>query len=411
MQDALDLRAADARLRDLAGRRAVPQLVFVGASATVIFTAAMLMTAFVLTSDSGTRALSMDYRVFWAAARLALTGDFLAPFDMAKLAAVHAVNPEEWMPWLYPPGYLLLLAPFGLPSFAVSFAIMTVLATALMAWAVRPFTAGSATAWFAFALAPAFLPSLLLGQNSTIWFAILLAALAALRSQRWVLAGVLIGCLTLKPQLGVMIPVALLAAGLWRTILAASVTAILLAAVPTLVTGLAYWPLFFERLAEQGDRLLFSIRDLSLMAGPFYLMARAGIAPDVAVVLQGVLAAGSALAVFVLWRSDRVGFDAKLAVLMTAIFLSAPYLWYYEATVMALAGLFLWRAGILRPRLPDLVLLAILWLGAGLQAMNIYIDLIGAGFPWAAISSPAMLICLVLCLRHFWTGAPPPRGA
>jgi hypothetical protein len=395
--------AADARLCALAARRVVLPVAALGALAVVGFAAALVMTAFVLTSDDGTRALDMDYRVFWAAARLALEGAFLAPFDLATLGAVHNVSPEEWMPWLYPPGYLLLIAPLGAPPFAVSYTLMTVLSVIALALAVRPFTGGSKTAWLAFALAPAYLPALVIGQNSLLWFAVLLAALAALRAERWALCGVLIGCLTLKPQLGLMIPVALLAAGLWRTVLVATLTAILLAALPTLVTGPGYWPLLWERLGDQGSRLVEVIGQVELMVGPFSLLAGLGVAPGTALVLQGLLTLLAALAVGLTWASSRTGPDARAAVLLTAIFLSAPYLWYYEAALMALVGLFLTRAGLVRARVPGLVLLAVLWLGAGLQVMNIFVDLGDEDFPWAVILTPAMLLCLGLCLLHLWS--------
>jgi hypothetical protein len=391
--------AADARVVALSGKR-MAQVVFVGASLTLIFTLALLLTAFMTTSDSGVRALGTDYRVFWSAARLALQGDWLVPFDMAALAAVHDVNPEEWMPWLYPPGYLMLIAPFGIPAFAPSFLAFTLLGLALIAWAVRPFVGGSTVAWLAFVLAPAYLPTLLLGQNSLIWFAGFIAACAALRDGRYVLAGVFIGCLTLKPQLGVMLPIALAAAGLWRTILVAALVALLLAALPTLVTGLDYWPLFLERLGEQGDKLLASIHRLDLMVGALYLLVRMGVDPEQALILQGALVLVSAVSVFIVWRSDRVELDVKIATLLAAMFLSAPYLWYYEAVIMALCGLFLVRGGILDRRAPSILLLTVLWFGAGLQAMNVFVDLGGERFPWAVINTPAMLLCLGLCLMH-----------
>lgn len=115
MQSFADRQAADARLAPFSGRRSL-QLAFLGASLTVIAVGLIHMTAFVATSEDGTRALSMDFRVFWAAARLLLQGEALAAFDMVRLGAEHNVDPEARMPWLYPPGYLLLIAPFGAMS-------------------------------------------------------------------------------------------------------------------------------------------------------------------------------------------------------------------------------------------------------------------------------------------------------
>ncbi len=399
MQSLSDIQAADARLRAFAGKR-VAQAVFLGASLTVIAAALVHMTAFLTTSEDGTRALSMDFRVFWAAARLVLQGEPLATFDMARLAAEHNVDPQAWMPWLYPPGYLLLIAPLGAMSFAVAFLVSTMVSIGLMALAVRPFAAGSRTVWVAVVLAPAYIPALLVGQNSLIWLAGLVAALAALRAERWILAGVFIGCLTLKPQLGLMIPFALLAAGLWRTILAASLTAILLAILPTLLFGLEYWPLLAERLGEQSERLIGAISGLFLMVGPFYLFTLLGLSAESALWAQWSVTVVSAVFVFLLWRSRRIGFDAKAAGLLIAILLSAPYLWYYETAFMAVIGLFFLRAGVLGHSWQYLVMLVLLWCGAAAQAISIFLAYSDGRYLGAVIITPVLVASLALLLHH-----------
>jgi hypothetical protein len=403
MQARAETLAGDARLAALTGKR-LWQIVGFGAAMTLIFTSSMVATAFLATSDAGmdpgTRTLDMDFRVFWAAARLAVQGEPLAAFDMARLSAEHRFFDGNWLPWVYPPGYLLLIAPLGAVAFAPAFLVASLVSIALVTLALRPFVAGNPLVWLAMALSPAYIAALVIGQNSLVWLACLLAALAALRDHRWLLAGVLIGLLTMKPQLGVMILVALLAGGLWRTILAASVTAVLVAALPTLWVGVGYWPILFDRLAEQGDRLMSGISLTNLMVGSFYLMVRAGLVPETALMLQTGLAALCALAVFLVWRSGLVGFDVKAATLLTAIFLSAPYLWFYESALMAVTGLFLFRAGLVGLTPPwQSAVLVLFWLGAGLQSFGIYLG-VETGFPWAVLYVPLMLFALVLCLRH-----------
>jgi hypothetical protein len=402
--------AADRRIADLAGRRVWP-VVAVGSVITVVAIALILATSFVLTSGDGPRALSNDFRVFWAAGQLALAGDFLGPFDTDKLAAIHNVSPEFWMPWLYPPGFLFAVAPLGAVSFATGFTVMALLSLGLLALAVRPFTGGSRVAWAAFSLSPAYLPILVQGQNGLIWLAGLVAAFAALRDQRWVLAGVFIGLLTLKPQYGLLIPVALVAAGLWRSILSATVTALVLAAIPTIWTGLDYWTLFIRRLGEYGDHVATIMPTLDLAAGPFAFLVQLGIPSETAILLHTAIAVAAALCVFVVWRSRQVGLDTKAATLLIAIFLAPPLIWYNEAAIMALVGLFMVRAGILLHRPADLILLLVLWLGAGLQSLTIFFGMADRTFPWALLVTPVLLLCLVLCVAQLRvTGQPPAKA-
>ena len=407
MQTPDQRQAADARLAPFAGIGGWRIAVF-GAAVTVGFVSAILASAVILTSNPEVLALSVDFRVFWAAAKLALQGDALAVHDTVRLAAVHATNVEDWMPWLYPPGYLVLITPLGALHFAPAFILWTVLSAALIALALRPFVGGIPQVWLAVSLAPAFIPTLMLGQNNLLWMAGLLAALAALRSGRMVLAGVLIGCLTLKPQLGLMIPFALLAAGAWRTILAATLTTIVITAIPTWIYGLAYWPLLLETLNEQGSRMMFSLNDLYLMVSPLFLLVLLGVNPDLALMGQWVITAICALSVLLMWRSTRIGFDAKVAGLLVAMLLSAPYLWYYEAAITAVLGLFLLRSGILGTRPLDLVLLFLLWIGGALQALNTFAEVANQRWLGAGLITPILVISLALCLLHLARARPDP---
>jgi len=410
MQDSQATLAADARLQILAGKPA--RLVIVlGVSLTLFFGILIVATAFILTSEDGMRTLDSDFRVFWGAARLALAGEPLSTFDLVRLEAEYNVVTEDWMPWLYPPGYLYLVAPFGLMSYAVAFLMMTLISVTAMAFAARPFVAGIAPVGAAMALAPAYMPALIIGQNSLIWLAVLLAALGAMRSGRAVLAGVLIGCLTLKPQLGVMIPFALLASGQWRTIFAAAGTTVALVAVPTLVVGVGYWPLLLTRMSEHADQMFRLLDELPLTVGPFYLASQLGLTSAAALTLQWGISAVAALSVVLFWRSGRIGFDAKVALLLIAVLLSAPYLWYYEAALMPAIGLFMLRAGILTTRPGHLGLLGLLWIGAGLQSLDLVFPLFNDRYLGAVIVTPVLFIAFGLCWAQFFRAGNTPAGA
>jgi arabinofuranan 3-O-arabinosyltransferase len=410
MQDRSEIAAGDARLQAFGGNRTA-LVVFLGVSGSLFLIIIVVAVAFILTADGTPRTLDSDFRVFWAAARLVLSGDPLAAFDDTRLDGEYGEVTTAWMPWLYPPGYLFLVTPIGALPYAPAYLVMTLLSVAAMALASRPFTGGVRPLWAALTLAPAYLPALVIGQNSLIWLAVLLAALYALRSGRPVLAGVIIGCLTLKPQLGLLIPLALLAAGQWRTIFAAAATTVLLAALPTLVTGVEYWRLLIEKVGLHGDRMITLIGELDLTVGPFFFASMLGLPAQVALALQWAITGLAALSVLIFWRSSRIGFDVRVALLMIAILLSAPYLWYYEAAMMPAIGLFLLRAGILNTRPLHLVLLVFLWIGAGLQSANVFLHLVPDRYLGGVIVTPVLLIAFALCWQHFLRGARAARSA
>ena len=192
--------------------------------------------------------------------------------------------------------------------------------------------------------------------------------------------------------------------GLMDTVSTAPVTppapAKAVAALPTLVVGLGYWPKLFEGLAEQAEIMITLIGTLDLTVGPFFVASLIGLSTKAALALQWVITGLAAVSVLVFWRSDRIGFDAKVALLMTAMLLSAPYLWYYEAAMMPAIGLFLVRAGILTTRLPHVALLVLLWIGAGLQSANVFLQIVPDRYLGGVIVTPVLCIAFVLAWVH-----------
>ena len=124
--------------------------------------------------------------------------------------------------WPNPPTALVVMAPFGLLAYFP--ALIAWFAIGLLAF----YLAGrrEVSDWRILAVvlvSPAALFCVISGQSSFLTTAALLAIFASL-DKRPVIAGVLIGLLTVKPQLGVLFPFALIASGRWRVFLWAAVT-------------------------------------------------------------------------------------------------------------------------------------------------------------------------------------------
>jgi alpha-1,2-mannosyltransferase len=85
-------------------------------------------------------------------------------------------------------------------------------------------------------VAPASVMSVASGQSGFLAAALMVAGVRLARS-RPIVAGILIGLLSYKPQLGFLIPIALASAGLWRAFYVDIVTVGGLAACATLAFG------------------------------------------------------------------------------------------------------------------------------------------------------------------------------
>jgi Glycosyltransferase family 87 len=105
------------------------------------------------------------------------------------------------------------------------------------------------------ALTPACLINTIGGQNGFLSAALFLGGVLNI-DRRPILSGVLIGLLTFKPHLGIVLPFALVALGAWHVIASAAVTALVLFGVATAIFGLDAWRDYFAAVSPYQTELL-----------------------------------------------------------------------------------------------------------------------------------------------------------
>ena len=172
-----------------------------------------------------------------------------------------------------------------------------------------------------------------LGQNAFLTAA-LFGGFTLLIDRRPVLAGILFGILTIKPQLGLLVPVVLLFERRWLTIATAAATAAVLVALTAMLFGWSVWIGFWQQvvpqqvwLTETSDGLLYS-----MVASAFYGARLINLPLSVAWAIQYVVATlAFAAVVWTYW--ERRDPALSLALLVTATFLFTPYILNYDMVV------------------------------------------------------------------------------
>jgi hypothetical protein len=180
----------------------------------------------------------------------------------------------------------------------------------------------------------------LIGQNGFLSTTLLGASLLLLE-RRPVPAGVFIGCLTYKPQFGILFPVALIAARQWRACASAAVTAICLGSASVAAFGIDGWTAFPRALFAQGTGTMFADPNWGFLFQTLYglvLVLRGGAA--LAWLVQGVAAVSVGIIVWVVWRSP-VRYALKAATLCTATLIATPYALAYDLAAIAIPVAFL----------------------------------------------------------------------
>ena len=294
-----------------------------------------------------------DYMVFHTAIAVARQGDLTTLYDPDRFTALlnqvfHASlhGDLEFRPWIYPPSFLLLLLPFGLVGFGLSYGLFQIITAAALWGGLQ--TNGRPAPWVAAAclLCPAASISVISGQCSFLIVA-LLAAGAGWVDRRPLLAGLALGVLTFKPQFFLMVPVLLLARSAWRASAIAGMTILAMAAVcliwfgPDIWTG---WIAAFTDSTTDVDPRWFKTGRLwgESVYTCLYLI---GAPRDVA---QGGQIVAMILAAATVWHAFRRPGDAapRAAILLGAALLAAPHSGGYDLVLSLTAiALFLWHTG------------------------------------------------------------------
>jgi alpha-1,2-mannosyltransferase len=305
-----------------------------------------------------------DWMVFYTASGAYLDGNLPLIFDGERLTAALNQRFASWLaftlnlhPWVYPPTFLLLFLPFGMLPPVVSLAVFLSSGfIALLAAALRDARRGQPR-WivgFSLVLCPAVPFNVMTGQNAFFTSALLVGGFGLI-GRHPVVGGALLGILTFKPQLWLMVPVALLAARQWRALGAAAASALMLALLSLLVFGPEIWRAWIA-LATGIDEAYRAwmingrLNGLSVFACVTWLGAPFGMSvEDLASYLkdhQGLevvarLAQWLAIAIaaaLVYWTCRRPGPGAlQLAALLGATTLAAPHASASDAVLLALA--------------------------------------------------------------------------
>ena len=295
-----------------------------------------------------------DFISFWGAAQMVLSGDPAGAYDQAKLHAVQAaavtfVN-GEGMPFPYPPAFLAFVAPFGLLPFAASLALWSAATFAICFVAIRRMFPESGL--LAAAFPPVFINAAI-GQNAFLTAAIFAGGMLLLRRRPFA-AGLLLGCLVIKPQLGLLLPVALLAARQWRAIAGAALSSVGLLLAGAATFGMAASEAWLAQMPLYVSIGRDGLVGWHKMASVYAAMRQMGAGMELAFAVHLTVAVGAAAAVWLAWRSkaDLLG---KASVLASATMLASPYVFPYDAVLLVIA--FFWLAKRGAPALP----LALLW--------------------------------------------------
>ncbi len=287
----------------------------------------------------------MPYRDFsnlWAGSKLALDGNVALLFEIeAYRAALRTIFWPELpdQEWSYPPSILIFGMPLALLPVGVAYGVWTAGTIALLHFSIRPLGL-SMPVHLAALFSPAVFMNALFGQNGALTAALLIGGLLA-TSRRPILAGILLGLLTIKPHLGLLIPFCLIASRNWSAFASAVLTASTLVLLTGFLYGFDVWQLFVSETRPLMTAIMEAPYPTSYQANALtvFIMARSlGAGLEMAYLVQGFATALAIGVAFWLWLPSTA-VDSRRRALLTATLaiVATPYGYTYDTIPICVA--------------------------------------------------------------------------
>ncbi len=302
-----------------------------------------------------------DFTNLWAGGKLVWQGKIHAIPDAESFRAWLRAELNPHLPdqeWSYPPSLLLLGVPIALLPLGAAYAFWQALSFLVLYLATR-FLELPLAGRIAILLSPAALTSAALGQNGLLTGGLIISSLSLMSRRPW-LAGVLVGLLTMKPQLGILLPFCMLASRNYRSLAAASVTAALLAVATGILFGFDVWLDFWTKtrplmtaILDRPFDVVYPVHEVTVFAS----LRSFGATLQSAYAVQFLMTAACIVACLYVWR-PACRMEAAARVCLTGILttLATPYGHDYDLVPVAAA--LMWIFFYERNVRPSLVLFA-----------------------------------------------------
>lgn len=270
-----------------------------------------------------------DVDEYIRAGELAASGNAAEAYDLSIFQAEFGEG-TKGLKWYHPPHALLFAAPLGVIPFVavrpiwIALILLSMVAIAVRAGIKSPIMIG------VILLSPATLAILYFLQASAFITLGLVTALL-IAQKRPIIAGVILGVLTMKPQYGLLCPFLLAATAQWRAIAAAAATAAGLVAASMLAFGVDVWRAYFA--SSGGAELTYFGLKHPATVSIGQAAAKLGASPAHASAIQ---LAGIAIAAVIVVRAARK-LDYKRAVGLTLLLALAasPSAWPHDWPLLA----------------------------------------------------------------------------
>nr|WP_321985762.1 glycosyltransferase family 87 protein [uncultured Lichenicoccus sp.] len=272
-----------------------------------------------------------DYFAFYSFSRFIHDDPAASIYDLHLLERLQFRLHGDRFPFLYHPGMLLLIWPLALLPFGAGWVCW--IGLGLLGYLVALGLRGHRVAALAGLVAPSTLWTTLCGQTALFSAALLFGGFRLL-PRRPVGAGILFGLLTYKPQLAILVPLALVASSQWRCLLWTCLMGGLFMTASAAAFGIGVWMAWLHDLPN----LAHLIARTTLLFCPVMATVTSnllvfGVPTAAAHAIQAVMSVAACGAV---WACLRQGVTMPgAAAVAVGTFLATPFAFGYDMPLLS----------------------------------------------------------------------------
>jgi hypothetical protein len=299
-----------------------------------------LLNADGLVIAGGVHPIGGDFINLWTAGRMVLDGavsDIYTPGAFSAFQQRFVLTDIGHRVWAYPPHSLFLALPFGAMNYWTGLASWSMLGCAVLVLGARRMQLD----WpetLVLLLSPASLMCINFGQSGNLAAGLLMLALTP-KSQRDKLAVAATTMLTIKPQLGFMLPVLWALTRRWALIALVSVVLLVVLGLSIAFFGLDSWRGYlFETLPSLKALELYGSGPFDLMVPSLFMAVRI-LTGDGDLAISAHLVFALALFAVCVWLIRRSPSQTqRQALVLAGMPLITPYLHFYDMSLLLIAS-------------------------------------------------------------------------
>lgn len=288
-----------------------------------------------------------DFIAFYTEGLRAVARNIPKIYDVQSAdAMLESGKAGTFLPLLYPPQGLIFLSVLGFFSYYGAFILWYCVPLAMLLICLRTEYIKDVLENLSFCpiliiLFPFLMVAFLAGQNGMLWEAVMIMVLMW-RNTKPLLAGCMLALFSIKPHLGIFIPLLLLFEQNWKVLITAIVVTLAMAALSTLIWGMDLWNYYIRLLQTFAQIEKITPQEYILPgANPFMAFRMIGLGTGVAFALQLVT---SLTALIFAWQGFKhCKTDAqRIFLICTGGLLFSTYSYIYDDIMLALPCMILY---------------------------------------------------------------------